>query len=444
MSRPTQSHACSNFRGLLVLNSGLEKRRSMETTTSFALLTVLVLLIGVSRSAPAQTLTVIHTFADGEDGAQPASGVTIDRSGNVYGTTPYGGRTTGHYGVVYRLQNKGGGWVITPLYDFAGGSDGANPSSRVTIGTNGTLYGSTSYGGLFQNGCSGGDGCGTIFNLKPTPNRPATPLSPWIKTILYDFQGGTDGWQPGGDLIFDKAGNVYGTTYYGAYGGLGSVYKLTPSSGGWTESLLYQDPSGGEWIQPSGGVILDGSGNLFGVFVFGGANGWGGVYELTPSGSGWTESTLHTFTGGSDGGEPVGGLIIDSSGNLYGTTYLEGSGGGGTVFELTPSGGNWTFNVLYSFAAGNGGKGPVDKLNMDAAGNLYGTTYSEGAYGYGAVFKLTPSGGGWTYTSLHDFTNGDDGAYPACQPVFDAKGNLYGTASVGGSLGEGVVWEIMP
>jgi uncharacterized repeat protein (TIGR03803 family) len=444
MSGSTLSHPAPTLQVLSPLKGGLEQNRINLAIARLAVLTVLVLAMVVTPSVKAQTFIVIHTFADGEDGADPASGVTIDSSGNLYGTTPYGGSSSGHYGVVYRLQNKHNSWVLSPLYAFAGGTDGANPGSRVTIGSNGTLYGSTYYGGLFQNGCSGGDGCGTIFNLKPTPTRPATPLTPWIRTLLYDFQGGSDGWQPAGDLVFDQAGNIYGTTFYGAYNGFGSVYKLTPSGDGWTESLLFQDPSGSDWIQPSGGVILDSSGDLFGVFAFGGTNSWGGVYELTPSGSGWIETTLHNFTYASDGGEPIGGLIMDSSGNLYGTTSLGGPEGGGTVFELTPSGGSWTFSVLYSFTGGMGKNGPIDKLNMDAAGNLYGTTYSEGAYGYGAVFKLIASGGSWTYSSLHDFANGNDGAYPACQPVFDAKGNLYGTASAGGSLGVGVVWEIMP
>ncbi|MGA2372798.1 MAG: choice-of-anchor tandem repeat GloVer-containing protein [Candidatus Korobacteraceae bacterium] len=217
---------------------------------------------------------------------------------------------------------------------------------------------------------------------------------------------------------------------------------MTHSGGGWTETVLYSAQPGEDGNNPLGGVVFDRSGNLYGVFWEGGLCDVGAVYQLSPLGSSWTEQTLYGFPcSGDDGLYPTGGLIIDQSGNLYGTTLESGSSGGGTVFELTPANGGWTFNTQYSFL---GNVGPEAKLIMDAAGNLYGTTYYDGAYGAGSVFKLTPSNGGWTYTSLHDFSAGSDGALPVSNVVFDANGDLYGTASYGGGYGHGVVWEITP
>lgn len=174
--------------------------------------------------------------------------------------------------------------------------------------------------------------------------------------------------------------------------------------------------------------------------LLGGAS-WGTVYELTPSGSGWTEQILHNFQNGDDGIWPIGGLLLSPSGNLYGTTSTGGTNGGGTVFELQPLKASWIYTLFYSFT---GSGGPEASLTMDAGGSLYGTTYYDGAYGWGSVFKLTPSNGGWSYTSLHDFTGENDGSRPISDVIFDAQGNLYGTASLDGANGQGVVWEITP
>jgi uncharacterized repeat protein (TIGR03803 family) len=260
--------------------------------------------------------------------------------------------------------------------------------------------------------------------------------------VIHNFSG-RDGALPEGDIIFDQSGNIYGTTISGGLG-IGVIYELTPSGGGWTETVLYYCGQGAGDGAPYGGVILHPSGNLFGTFVYAQPYNSGAVYELSRSGSGWKRSMLYQFSGGDDGYEPEGGLMLDSAGNLYGTTTGGGSGGGGTVFELTPSNGGWTFKTLYSFPCHQPCQGPLGKLVMDDAGNLYGTTNGDGAYGKGSVFKLTPSSGGWTYTSLHDFTGGSDGGFPISSLVFDANGNLYGTASDGGSNGAGVVFEITP
>ena len=258
--------------------------------------------------------------------------------------------------------------------------------------------------------------------------------------MLYAFSGGADGDGPSINVTFDQTGNIYGTTYKGGMGSCGgsgfmcgTVYELTPSAGGWTKSVLYTFTGASDGGSPGGGVIFDSAGNLYGTTEFGGLYGQGTVFQLVPSAGGWTENLLHSFQAGSEGGYTIVGLIFDSSGNLYGATNYGGTGGGGTVFELSPSsGGSWTYNLLYSFTGGTD-CGPTRELVMDGTGNLYGTTYCDGAYGYGNVFKLTPSGGGWTYSSLHDFTGGSDGELPASTVIFDAKGNLYGTASFGGS-----------
>ena len=418
-----------------------------------ALAIVFVLTMGATQAAQAQTYNVIHNFVGGLDGAEPTSGVTLDAAGNLYGTTFEGDALTG---TVYKLAFKNSRWVLNPLFLFtAGGSGGAIPYARVILGKDGTLYGTTGYGGNPQN-CVGG--CGVVFNLKPTPTPPTTPLTPWVETPLYRFGGGSDGANPyGADLIFDQAGNLYGTTYNGGSGsctgGCGTVYKLTPSNGSWTESLLYSFSQGGDAQHPWAGVIFDQSGNLYGTTVYGGTYGSGAIYELSPSGSGWTERILYSFTGGTDGANPYAGLIFDQAGNLYGATAAGGSRTGGTAFELSPSNGGWTFNLLYSFtgAGGQFAPGPIASLAFDGAGNLYGTAHADGAYSSGSVFKLTPGGGGWTYTSLHDFTGGDDGAGPRSSIVFDRSGNMYGTAAGGGSgdpyncyASCGVVFQITP
>jgi uncharacterized repeat protein (TIGR03803 family) len=418
--------------------------------TSIAISALIAPAAASTQPIQAQTFTILHAFTAGADGAVPYAGLTMDKSGNLYGTAAFGGAADS--GTVFKLSHKGSGWVFTPLYSFQGGNDGVSPQARVIFGRDGTLYGTTFYGG--GGGCSW-PGCGTVFNLRPPAHACKAVLCPWTKTMLYQFTGGIDGANPGlGDLIFDEAGNIYGTTIFGGSNDKGTVYELTPSNGGWTASVLYS--FGGHSLTPSsnpyGGMIFDTTGNLYGTTTHGGIQGpscpvsndrgCGTVFKLTPSSGGWTETDLYDFTGGSDGFLPTGGVIFDQTGNLYGTTPLGGSGGGGTVFMLTPDlNGGWTFSLLYSFSVGYGS---YASLTMDSLGNLYGTTYGDGL-GYGNVFKLTPSSGGWTETDLYDFTGGSrDGGNPYCAVTVDAQGNIYGTASSGGFYGYGVVWEITP
>jgi uncharacterized repeat protein (TIGR03803 family) len=407
-----------------------------------------LILAAATQSAQAQTFTVLHNFTGGGDGAAPLAGLTRDAGGNFYGTAYNGGYTGGTCapygcGTVFKLSNKGSGWVLTPLYSFQGSNDGAYPSARVILGPDGSLYGTTGYGG--SSGCRG-TGCGTVFNLRPQAAACKTALCPWSESVLYRFMEGGNDYIPGpGDLVFDQRGNIYGsTTQRGGFscGGSGAVYELVHSGSGWTERALYSFGGGSDGGCPNGGVIFDHAGNLYGTSVFGGGGGAGGtVFELTPSGPGWAENTLYALQNGSDGESAYGGLLFDGSGNLFGSTSTGGQRGGGTVFELSYLNGSWKFILLYSLAGGGGSEA---SLAMDAAGNLYGTAINDGTYGEGSVFRLTPSGGGWTYTSLHDFSGGSDGGYPWGSVTLDVNGHLYGTTQRGGLNNLGVVWEITP
>ena len=257
------------------------------------------------ESTQAQAGSVIYNFTGGVDDAYPLAGLTVDAAGNLYGTTcgqacPF---QTGSNGNVFRLSRRGSGWVFTTLYTFKGGSDGAVPASRVVFGPDGNLYGTTIAGGI--GACSFYQlGCGTVFKLTPPAHVPPNVAGGWTKTALYSFKGGIDGANPYlGDLIFDQAGNIYGTTFYGGTYNLGTVYKLTPSVGGWTESILY---SFSTEALPTAGLIFDQSGNLYGTTFAGGCDSYcGAVFELTPSDSGWTEHVLYRFQGSGDGAGPL-------------------------------------------------------------------------------------------------------------------------------------------
>jgi uncharacterized repeat protein (TIGR03803 family) len=434
-------------------------------TVGIAIVAGLFILLVTANEAQAQTFRVLHTFTGGPDGALPVGGLTMDRAGNLYGATSAGGNTGSNCqygraangcGIVFRITHGGSGWVLSPIYTFNGYTDGLFPSARVIFGPDGALYGVTFAGG--EANCNSGSGiyCGTVFRVTPPATVCKSFICPWQKSILFSFNG-TDGAQPMSEVVFDQAGNLYGTTYYGGGNGgdiciyegdgCGTVYELTPSNGTWTETVLHAfSTSASDGQNPYANLIFDSAGNLYSATVAGGSSGLGTVFQLSPTGSGWTENLLYSFDTNSNGIEPAGGLLL-AAGNLIGTTSTGGTGDGGTVFELTPGQGGWTFNLMYSLS-GQEYYGPEASLTMDAAGNLYGTTVSGGAYGYGSAFKLTPSNRGWTYTSLHDFTGGSDGGYVASNLIMDANGNLYGVASDGASDscfdGCGVVFEITP
>jgi uncharacterized repeat protein (TIGR03803 family) len=311
-----------------------------------------------------------------------------------------------------------------------GSHKGWLPFAGLIFDQAGNLYGTTFEGGDYGNGCT--SGCGVVFQLTPGSNGN------WNENVLYRFCPAStciDGSDPWAGLIFDAAGNLYGITAHGGKFGAGVVYELTPSNGGWTESVLYSFTGGSDGGMPAGGLIFDSSGNLYGTTTFYGAHDFGTVFELTPHSGAWTEKVLYDFTGGLYGGNPYSGVIFDAQGNLYGTTPGGGTNEVGVVFKLSPSKkGVWQISLLHSFTGGRDGGYPYyGSLIMDAAGSLYGTTGIGGADGYGTVFKLAQSAGKWKETVLHSFTDRDrDGAMPLSGVIFDSAGNLYGTTSKGG------------
>jgi len=269
--------------------------------------------------------------------------------------------------------------------------------------------------------------------------------------VLYRFQGGTDGKYPGlSDLVFDPAGNLYGTALAAGQGscydqgpGCGVVFKLVPSHGSWTQTVLYSFAGGTDGAFPNSGVTLDQAGNLYGTTATGGADQLGVVYELSANGSGWTETVLHNFSGTISDGAVGAGVIFDAFGNLYGATLKGGSGNAGVVYQLTSSNGSWSYQTLYSFTFNLQAGGATDRLTLDGAGNLYGTTTFD-PQGGGGVFKL--ANGSWAETDLYDFDYScDTGCSPDGSVIFDEAGNIYGTTQVHGPGNSfGTVFEITP
>ncbi len=407
---------------------------------AIALPIVFVLTLLTPHAIEAQTFSVIHYFSGGGDGAVPIAGVTVGPGGVLYGTA-HGGGTHGA-GVVFKLTYQGSSWTLSPLYEFTGGSDGAYPYGGVVIGPNGALYGTTYYGGGAQDG--------VVFELRPPPAVCKAILCYWTETVLYNFTGTPDGEGPlDENLAFDRAGNIYGTTWEGGmYGyGDGTVFELTPSGGGYTESILHSFGSGTDGAYPVSGVVLDTAGNVYGTTPGGGTGGAGTVYQLMPSNGGWLENVLVYFDG-TNGAYPYGNLIIDASGNLYGVANGGQNGYESVVYKLAPSDGGFTYSELYTFSSlcESTDDGAVSGVAMDAAGHLFGVCYEGGAHNDGWIFELANCSQGCSLVDLHDFS-GSDGNEPFGSPVLDANGNLYGTTAAGGTgncngNGCGVVWEI--
>lgn len=404
---------------------------------------VLLLVVAVGVSAWAQTYTVLYNFADGPDGAMPEAALTMDAAENLYGTTSVGGGgpcpsnsgLRAGCGVVFELRNTGAGWVESILHVFQAGHDGAYPESKLVFGPDGNLYGTTHSGGAGTAQRCGTGGCGTVYKL--TPPASDCRLCSWTEQVIYSFNGQNDDEaDPTGTLAFDAAGNIYGTTYGGV------VYKLSPSAGGWTYTVLATLDNFSNGQSPQGGVIVDAAGNLYGPVASYG-EGIGAIFQLVNTGSGWTENLLYSFQGGSDGSSPEGGLIFDrmGSGCLFGTASRgPGNGllGSGTLFSLCPQNGRWSFTSEHIFNP-PGLLGPHDSLLQDSAGNLYGT------WGVSA-YKFAPG----DYSTLHFFTGGENGVSFGSGLIMDGNGNLYGTAAEGGTgqlcvpYGCGLVYEISP
>jgi uncharacterized repeat protein (TIGR03803 family) len=405
---------------------------------------ILVVMFAAANSALAQTETVLYSFGlQAAQGATPWGSLIIDQEGNFYGTTEQGGAYS--MGTVFRLSppaTKSGAWTETVLYSFGSQSgDGVNPYDSLVMDKEGNLYGTT-YGG-------GANNVGTVFKL--SPEKSGT----WTETVLHGFGGApNDGSLPRAGLIIDKQGNLYGTTESGGANNAGTVFELSPEkSGAWTETVLYGfagAPNDGSL--PYAGLIMDKSGNLYGTTNEGGAYSWGTVFQLSPenggnsanggNGGAWTETVLYSFgTQSGDGVNPYGSLIMDTAGNLYGTTTGGGAHIYGAVFKVSPPAGGsgaWTETVLYSFGAYSvDGTHPFDGLIMDKGGNLYGTTTGGGGYSVGTVFQMSPpsaKSSAWTEKVLYSFgRKTSTGEEPWDSLTMDKEGNLYGTTTEGGA-----------
>jgi uncharacterized repeat protein (TIGR03803 family) len=384
------------------------------------------LMLSLSLAAAQSTEQVLYNFAGNGDGSQPAAGLVFDSSGNLYGTTQFGGAYG--YGCVFELTPQGGGWTESVLYSFTGGNDGAYPVSPVILDAVGNLYGTTQYGGMY--------GIGTAFELVKSAG--------WALNTLWTF-GSSDGGLPEGGLAFDQAGNLYGTLDTGGTHNAGAVFELIPKAGRWSRKIIHNF-GGTSGARPWAGVTLDAAGNVYGTALYDGPGevGSGIVFKLAPAGKGWKFSILYNLNKGGGGlGGPFGGVILDSAGNLFGTTYGEGSCLA-TVFQLAPTvKGPWKPSALFTFNGGNGCQtyGPVA---IDSAGNLYGATASGGANNAGTVFELTKANG-YALNTLYNFQGAPDGSFPEFMGVvLDANDNVYGTTYTGGAFGLGTVFEVSP
>ena len=412
-------------------------------------------------AAQAQSFAVLHTFNGKVEGGQPYGGVVFDAAGNLLGTTSIGGNTNdcpdgGGCGVVYRLSPPASGlWPETVIYDFLP-STGGTPAGTPLLNSAGDIYGVVETGGGGSLCAGAAQGCGLVWQLSPGAGGS------YLESALQTFDDGSDGGIPFGNVIADSAGNLYGTTTSGGNTsaclgfGCGVVYRLSPNgAGGWTETVLYSFNDSSDGSVPFAGLAMDAAGNLYGTTLQGGhfskicTQGCGVVFELSPSSGGsWTESVLHAFLGNPDGNDPVGGVVLDAAGNVWGNTSAGGSHGYGTVFELTPQAGAWKETLLHSFTGGSDGDGPYSAVTLDGAGNVYGTTSAGGNLsacttgGCGVVFKLAKVNGVWTETVLHAFTNVPDGGFPQAPLMLGGDGNLYGTALFGGVYGQGTVFEL--
>jgi uncharacterized repeat protein (TIGR03803 family) len=399
---------------------------SPKARQHFSMATLLPSLAGgVLAAMPlaswAGTLTVVHNFTGGSDGGSPVDGLMINAKGAFFGTTSTGGASG--LGTVFKIVAGG---TQTVLHGFKGGPDGATPNGGVIGNASGMLFGTTTAGGAH--------GAGAVYSVRGTK-----------ETVLYSFAGGTgDGSAPQAGLVMDATGNLYGTTSAGGASGNGTVFELvapTSKTGAWTEKLLYSFGTGTDGATPVGRVAFDSAGNLYGTTSAGGTSGYGTIFQLQPKAT-WKETILHSFQNADDGYTPYAGLVADASGNFYGGATAGGSNGGGTIFKLSPSNGGFTFSVLTS-VPGWGISGTFRDVLVQSNGVIYATTHCDGANNAGSIYKLIPSGGRWTYSVLYNFTGGSDGLYSISNLVMKG-GELYGTTIGGGANGAGTVYAFKP
>jgi uncharacterized repeat protein (TIGR03803 family) len=400
------------------------------------LMLAVVLVVSVSQ-AHGQTYKILHVFGSGSDGAGPSGGLVADAAGNLYGTTESGG--TGNCngfgcGTVFSLTQTNGAWTETVIHSFQG-SDGMGTLMPPTLDAAGNVFATTPQ---CLSGCNG-----SVVELIPQQNGT------WSEKVLHAFGSPPDGGFPFSGVTFDAAnGTVYGDTQQGGIGqfGFGTVYAFSgPNYSNYSILYSFNPKEVSADSNPGGGILaLDAAGNLYGT-----ATNYleqSTIFRLSPNQQGgWTETILYRFAEIENGSDPVGGVILDASGNLYGATYSGGplNGNYGVIYKLASNqDGSWTFSVLYAFQGGNDGSFGSSAPTFDSAGNLYGTTQYGGTDHNGTVFKLTPTvQGQWTKTILHNF-NRLDGISQLSKLWLDGHGNIYGTTITGGAYSSGLVFQI--
>lgn len=369
---------------------------------------------------------VVYSFTGYTDGGNAATQLVLDSSGNAYGTTVIGG--TYQCGTIFEATPQATPpWPEKTLYSFTCYGDGKYPHGGVTFDAQGNLDGTTTAGGT---GYCSGDGCGVVFQYASARER-----------VLHAFTGEADGFGPGSPVAIDAKGNVFGTAPDGGADGLGTIFEIMKWG---KEKTLHAFTGGSDGSTGSlGAPLLDASGNIYGVTETGGTSGNGIVYEVSPRGAKSKFTTLYTFHGAPDAGSPYGGLIEDTIGNLYGTSYYGGAHGQGAVFELMPKGTMYAERVLYSFKGGNDGSQSTSTLAFGKNGMLYGTTSAGGgSCDCGAIFSLDPKTG--KEKALHGFGGAGDGEYPYYGVTREAGGKFVGTTVAGGANGQGTLFEFTP
>lgn len=321
--------------------------------------------------------TVLYSFTGSADGGEPYKGVSLDSEGNLYGTAVTGGSGSceGGCGVVYKLSNSGGTWTQTVIHGFTG-ADGSGPGARVTVDDQGNLFGMTPTGGA--------NGLGTIYQLHQRANGS------WAFRVIHDFTGGTDGSSGSAGRMVLRNGNLYGAATTGGLGN-GTIFELrSKGSAGWDFKTLYQFQGAPDGSFPYGALLFDRAGHIYGTTYYGGMDGLGTVYQLRRGAGIWTEQVLYGFQTGQDGNSSISNLVSDAFGNLYGTTS-EGGLGSGTIFEVTPNdNGTWTESVPHLFAGPPDGAFPYAGMVAGDGGVFYGATVHGGSAGEGAIYKFTP------------------------------------------------------
>jgi uncharacterized repeat protein (TIGR03803 family) len=411
----------------------------MFRTHRMALCTIALCIVALwTMNAWSATEKVLHNFSGKSDGGSPVSALIFDSSGNLYGTTSAGGKFG--FGTAFELTLVNGQWREKVLHNFAGyPHDGSDPESSLVFDQAGNLYGTTASGGPHS--------CGTVFELTPTANG-------WTETVLHGFGCcNGDGLEPVSAVFLASNGDIYGTTLFGGTGtgclgrapGCGTFFELSKSGGTWTETVLHSFAGVPDAALPWGNLVRDQEGNFYDTSIWGGnsncADGCGTIFELSPRSNGsWTSTVLYAPDGLTPGTGPIGGLIFDKAGNMYGSFNSDG------VFELSPSSGGWTETTIYSFKGGRDGSQPQSGVIMSPSGRLYGTTFWGGGgdcpTGCGTVFGLHPSTSvPWPERVMYRFRNGTG---PSGGLVLDRAGNLFGTTVNGGAFGFGVVYEIIP